>query len=162
MLPFSLLGDGGGRAEIADALPHDLIAELSRLRWLFVIARGSSFQFRGADASLERVRSALRVRYCLSGTVEIKDRDFVATVELVDTRDEGVVWSERFAAELGAVHELRHQIVQSITGALELQIPLNEARRARLSSPEDLVRAEIPSLRGFPQIVCNRYRYLLC
>jgi TolB-like protein len=138
VLPFALLGDAGPYAAIADALPHDLIAELSRLRWLFVIARGSSFRFRGPDASLERVRAALHVRYCLSGTVEVHGGGLITTVELADTRDGGVVWSERFQAELGEVHEVRHRIAQGITGALELQIPLHEARRARLKSPENL------------------------
>jgi TolB-like protein len=138
VLPFALLGAAGPYAAIADALPHDLIAELSRLRWLFVIARGSSFRFRGADASLDRVRAALHVRYCLSGAVEVQGRALVATVELADTHDAGVVWSERFQAELGEVHEVRHRIAQGITGALELQIPLNEARRARLRAPENL------------------------
>ena len=63
VLPFALVGVAGAYGSIADALPHDLIVELSRLRWLFVIARGSSFQFRGSDAAIERVRTALSVRY---------------------------------------------------------------------------------------------------
>ena len=82
VLPFALLGDAGPYAAIADALPHDLIAELSRLRWLFVIARGSSFQLRGADAELDRVRAALNVRYCLTGVVEMHGDRMVVTVEL--------------------------------------------------------------------------------
>jgi len=138
VLPFALLGDGGPYAAIADALPHDLIAELSRLRWLFVIARGSSFQLRGADATLAQVRDTLHVRYCLSGAVEIHGGVLVATAELADTGDGRVVWSERFQAELGAVHDVRHRIAQAITGALELQIPLHEVRRARLRAPESL------------------------
>jgi TolB-like protein len=138
VLPFALLGDGGAYAGIADALPHDLIAELSRLRWLFVIARGSSFRFRGEDAQLDRVRAALGVRYCLSGGVEIQGAAMVVTVELSDTQEEGVVWSERFHGEVGAVHGIRQKIVQEVTSGLELQIPLHEARRARLSSPENL------------------------
>src|SRR4051812_26874836 len=52
ILPFRLLGAPGPHAAIADAIPHDLIASLSRLRWLFVIARGSSFRFRGVDCDL--------------------------------------------------------------------------------------------------------------
>ncbi|MES2896586.1 MAG: winged helix-turn-helix domain-containing protein [Pseudomonadota bacterium] len=138
VLPFNVLGDLGPAAAIAEALPHDLITELSRLRWLFVIARGSSFRFRGAEADTERVRAALNVRYCLSGSVETDARSMTLTVELCDTQDGGVVWSERFRGALGAVHEVREQIVQAVIGALELQIPLNEARLARLKSPENL------------------------
>ena len=138
VLPFRLVGVAGLHFAIADALPHDLITELSRLHWLFVIARGSSFRFRGAEAEIDRVRTALNVRYCLSGVVEIRDSAMTVSVELCDTQDRGVVWSERFRAQAGAVHEIREEIVRAVINALELQIPLNEARRARLKSPEHL------------------------
>jgi TolB-like protein len=138
VLPFSALGAAGPDAWIAEALPQDLITALSRLRWLFVIARGSSFRFRGPDASLEAVRAALGVRYCLSGAVAFDRQAMTVGVELCETRDGGVVWSERFEGGVGAVHEIREQVTQAVIGALELQIPLNEARRARLSAPESL------------------------
>ncbi|MEJ0096507.1 MAG: winged helix-turn-helix domain-containing protein [Methylocella sp.] len=138
VLPFRLVGAAGHQFAIADALPHDLITELSRLRWLFVIARGTSFRFRGAEAEIDRVRTALNVRYCLSGVVEILDSAMAVSVELCDTQDRGVVWSERFRAQVGAVHEIREEIVRAVINSLELQIPLNEARRARLKSPEHL------------------------
>ncbi|MDP3853294.1 winged helix-turn-helix domain-containing protein [Phenylobacterium sp.] len=138
VLPFDVIGAAAEASAIADALPHDLIAELSRLRWLFVIARGSSFRFRGADADIGKVRAALKVRYCLSGSVEADARSMTLTVELCDTQDGGVVWSERFRCAREAVHDIREQIVQAVIGALELQIPMNEARLARLKSPENL------------------------
>lgn len=138
VLPFATIGDSAAAAGVAEALPHDLIAELSRLRWLFVIARGSSFRFRGAEADVAQVRAALGVSYCLTGTVEMDARAMALTVELCDTRDGGVVWSERFRSAVEAVHEIRERIVQAVIGALELQIPLNEARHARLKSPESL------------------------
>ncbi len=136
VLPFRLMG--GQPSAIADALPQDLITELSRLRWLFVIARASTFRFRSDDWDVDRVRSALNVRYCLTGTVELLDGAMVVSVELCDTDDRGIVWSERFRVKLGAVHEIREEIVRAVINALELQIPLNEARRARLKPPSDL------------------------
>jgi TolB-like protein len=137
VLPFHLVGIAGPHAPVAEALPHDLIVELSRLRWLFVIARGSSFQFRGSGAAIERVRTALNVRYCLSGVVEIALDRMTVTVELCDTDDKGIVWSECYETGVGAVHEVRAQIARAVVNALELQIPANEARRA-LKSPENL------------------------
>ena len=137
VLPFTLVGVAGPYGSIADALPHDLIVELSRLRWLFVIARGSSFQFRGADAVVDRVRDALNVRYCLSGVVEIELDRMTVTVELCDTDNNGIVWSESYETGVGAVHEVRAEIARAVVNALELQIPANEARRA-LKSPENL------------------------
>lgn len=138
VLPFRLVGIAEPGFPIADALPHDLITELSRLHWLFVIARGSSFRFRGAAADLERVRSALNVRYCLTGVVEILGNAMSVSVELSDTHDKGVVWSERFRTDVGAVHEIRDEIVRAVTSAVEVRIPMNEARRAQLISPANL------------------------
>lgn len=138
VLPFDALGGAEASQALAEALPHDLIAELSRLRWLFVIARGSSFRFRGPNIDLERVRDSLGVGYCLTGSVELGESAFTLTVELSDTRTGGVIWSERFRERPGAVHEVRERIVQAVIAALELQIPLLEARRARLKSPDSL------------------------
>lgn len=138
VLPFKLVGTADPETAIADALPQDLITELSRLHWLLVIARASSFRFRGADAAIDRVRAALHVRYCLSGTVELRGGAMTVSVELCDTHDQGIVWSDRFAGAIGAVHEIREEIVRAVINALEIQIPLHEARRARLASPDHL------------------------
>ncbi|MGB7738552.1 MAG: winged helix-turn-helix domain-containing protein, partial [Steroidobacteraceae bacterium] len=83
VLPFRLVGDAGPYAAIADALPHELITELSRLRWLFVTARGSSFRLRAEDADMREIGRVLGVRYCLSGTVDVAGTNLVVTVELV-------------------------------------------------------------------------------
>lgn len=138
VLPFRLVGSPSPQAAIAEALPQDLTTELSRLRWLFVIARASAFHFRSENLELDRVRQALNVRYCLSGTVEIFSNEMAVSVELSDTQDRGVVWSDRYRVTIGAVHEVREEIVRAVINALELQIPLNEARRARLKAPERL------------------------
>ena len=138
VLPFLTLGSGGPAALVAEALPHDLIAALSRLRWLFVIARGSSFRFRGSGVTAPEVGAALGVRYCLTGTVGFDAERMRITVELADAQTNEVLWADAFADRPGAVHEIRERIVTAVVGALELQIPLAEARRARLRSPEHL------------------------
>src|SRR5581483_8838121 len=71
VLPFRLIGDGGRYAALAVALPAELITELSRLRWLFVTARGSSFRLRASDAEICDIGRLLRVRYCLWGVIEL-------------------------------------------------------------------------------------------
>ena len=131
IMPFGLLGIAGSYATIADALPHELIAELSRLRWLFVIARGSSFRFRGQAVDATQVGRALGVRYCLSGEVEFSADRLTITVELADTRDGAVVWGDRYSGPVDAVHEIRSQIISSIVSALEIQIPAHEAQQSR-------------------------------
>ncbi|MEZ5998893.1 MAG: winged helix-turn-helix domain-containing protein [Hyphomonas sp.] len=138
VLPFRLIGVAGAYAPLADALPHDLITSLSRLRWLFVIARGSSFRFRASDPDLSQVRAALGVDYCLSGSVEIVGSRMAVSVELADTRTGGVIWSERYAGEVGNVHDVREQIVSHIVSELDVHIPLHEASQARLVPTEHL------------------------
>ena len=138
VLPFRNIGVVGAYAAIADALPHDLITELARLRWLFVTARGSSFRLRGSDTDMREIGRLLGVRYCLSGTVEIAGASLAVTVELSDTRDCGVVWAERFAGAVDDVHQIREDIRSQILAALEIQIPLHEATLARLTVTENL------------------------
>lgn len=138
VLPFELLGDAGPYAAIADALPHELIAELARLRWLFVTARGSSFRFRPPLADRREAGRLLGVRYVLSGTVEIAGGRSTITVELADVRDGGVIWADRFEGAVEDVHQVRADIRARILTELEIRIPLHEAARARLSVPENL------------------------
>lgn len=139
VLPFAVMGSASAEASaLADALPYDLISQLSRLRWLFVIARGSCSRFRGERAKPAKVRAALGVRYVLTGAIEVAGGRLAVTAELVDARDDGVVWSDRFAERLDAVHEIRERIAAAVLTALELHIPAHEARRARLTSPENL------------------------
>ena len=137
VLPFRLLGMSEAYGAMADALPHELIADLARLRWLFVTARESSFRLRGGEAAAE-IGRLLGVRYYLSGTVEMTGRRLLVTVELADTRDGGIVWAERFSGAVGDVHQVREDIRAQILAALEIRIPLHEAARARLSVSENL------------------------
>jgi len=138
VLPFRLVGDAGPWSAVAEALPDELIVDLARLRWLFVTARGSSFRLRDPDADLGEIGRLLGVRYCLTGSVEVRGRQLAVTAELVDTRDSGVVWAERFASALDDVHRVRDEIRGSILVALEVRIPLHEALLARLTVTENL------------------------
>lgn len=137
VLPFQLIGLAGPYAAIADALPHDLIVEISRLRWLTVIARGSAFQFRSSEATPEAVRAALGVRYCLTGMVEVAGDRVTVTVELCDAEAGAVVWCEVYREPIGAVHEIRARIAAAAVAALDLQITAAEGRRA-LAAPATL------------------------
>lgn len=138
VLPFRTIGDAGVYASIAEGLPHELIAELSRLRWLFVVARASSFRIRGGEIDSRQVRDRLGVRYYLSGVVEFTGRKLAVTTELVDTRGGDVVWAERYEGRLDDVHAMRAEIRGSLLAQLEIQIPMHEAAAARLTVPENL------------------------
>ncbi len=138
VLPFRLVGVAGPYAAIAEGLPDELIAELSRLHWLFVTARGSSFRLRAPFADMGEIARLLGVRYCLAGTVEIAGTSLAVTVDLVDARDGGVVWADRFAGSVDDVHRIREEIRSRTLAELEIRIPLHEAALARLTGTENL------------------------
>ncbi|MGH8137837.1 MAG: winged helix-turn-helix domain-containing tetratricopeptide repeat protein [Steroidobacteraceae bacterium] len=138
VLPFRLIGDGGRYAALAVALPDELITELSRLRWLFITARASSFRLRASDTEFCEIGALLRVRYCLWGTVEVSDRHVVVAVELVDTLDGGIVWANRFSGRIDDVHSMREDIRCRVLMALEIEIPIHEATLARRGAAENL------------------------
>ena len=138
ILPFRPLAMPPGLAILADAIPHEIIQALSRLRWLAVIARGSSFRFRQSDADLDLVATALGVRYLLSGSIEIRGSGLAVTLELADSSSSQVIWGDRLAAPLDGIDDLRTRIVAHLISALEVYIPLNEAQTAKLCGAEML------------------------
>jgi TolB-like protein len=138
VLPFALTGAATEDEWLADALPQEIIGELSRLRWLFVIARGSSFRFRGADVDIAEVGRALRVGYCLSGRIAVDGPRYRITVELSATRDCGVVWDASFTGRQEDIREVHGQIAGAIANALDLRIPMNEALSSKADPPESL------------------------
>lgn len=138
VLPFQRIGDPDQHTAIADGLPHDLITELSRLRWLFVTARGSSFRLSASEVDPAEAGRLLGVRYCLTGTVEVAGERLGVTVELTDTRSGEVVWAERFSGRVDEVHTVRAEITARTLVALELRIPIHEANAAGLAVSESL------------------------
>ncbi|MEM0908727.1 MAG: winged helix-turn-helix domain-containing protein [Pseudomonadota bacterium] len=138
VLPFSEIGHDATTHALSRALPHDLITGLSRLRWLFVIARASSFKFKPDECDPFQAARALNARYLLDGSVEVFAGRLTVMAELVDTERGGVVWADQFAGSVDDVHALRQEIGLAIIAALELRIPQQEADRAAVKSTEDL------------------------
>lgn len=138
VLPFQAFSPDPALAILADAVPAEIISALSRLHWLRVLARESSFRFRSASVAPVSLRAVLGAGYALSGIVEAADPNLALGVELSDTASGAILWSDRVAGRLDDIHALRHQIVEAVIAALDLQIPLNEAARARLLTTEDL------------------------
>jgi len=138
VLPFRSTGTSENWSAIADGLPHDLITELARLRWLFVVARGSSFRLRHEEPDAREVGRLLGVRYCLMGAVEVAGNQLLVTTELIDTGGGDVIWGERYTGDVQDMHAMRDEIRASILASLEIQIPIHEAGRARLASPDNL------------------------
>ncbi|MFK8053851.1 MAG: winged helix-turn-helix domain-containing tetratricopeptide repeat protein [Woeseiaceae bacterium] len=138
VLPFKNLAEAGDYRSLAEGLPHELITELARLRWLMVIARGSSFRLRDPDLDVRDIGSLLGVRYCLSGAVEVNGLKIAVTTELADTRTGEIVWNERYTGFVDDIHAVRAEIRSKILTSLEVRIPMHEASAARLVSTENL------------------------
>lgn len=127
VIPFNLIGTDDTHQAIADALPTELISTLSRLRWIKVIARGSTFRFTATGFDCDDIRARLGASYVLSGSVELTGRRLSIMADLTDTRNHNVVWSDLYAGAIDDVFELRQRIARDVTTAVELRLPLNEA-----------------------------------
>ncbi|MBW4656695.1 MAG: winged helix-turn-helix domain-containing protein [Kaiparowitsia implicata GSE-PSE-MK54-09C] len=138
VLPFQQLGMPPGLAILGDAIPHEIIEALSRLRWLAVIARGSTFRLREVATDLDLVSNALAARYILSGVIECPGPNIAVTLELTDSSSREIIWADRLAAPVDGVGDLRSRIVAHLVSALESHIPYNEARIAQMSDPAGL------------------------
>lgn len=138
VLPFSRVALPENLATVADAIPAEIISSLSRLRWLRVIARESTFRFRHDDVELSTLHSLLGAGFCLSGRVERLGARLGVSVDLADTRSGSVIWSEHIERPLDEVHEIRTMIVASVISALDLRIPQAEAELARTRPVEQL------------------------
>lgn len=128
----------GEGVQIGDGLADEIIGSLSRLRWLRVIARESSFRFRKDGVDMDGIRRVLGAGYALTGRVEVFGARLAVSVTLIETGIGAVVWADRFTPHLDDIHGARQDIVDAVVGALDLQIPQAEAMAARAKPTEAL------------------------
>src|SRR5437879_534023 len=115
----------------ADGMVEEIITALSRIRWLFVIARNSSFTYKGQAADVKRVGRELGVRYVLEGSVrQAGDRVRVAT-QLVEAESDAHLWADRFDGSLGDVFGLQDKVAYSVAGVVEPALQAAETARSR-------------------------------
>lgn len=138
VLPFHNPAAHDASGIVCEALAHELIQALSRLRWLRVIARGTAFQFRHAHVDVRKLGEQLQLRYVLCGSIEPIGNLYAVTVELNDCHSEDVVWAERFEVGAEQLHDMRQSILGSVIAALEMYIPLHEAALAALQTSDNL------------------------
>lgn len=138
VLPFTPLRVPQDLHFLCEAIPHEIIEALSRLRWLAVLARGSTFRFHGPQADLDGVAAALSARYVLSGFIESQHHSIAVMLELTDTTSGQLQWADRLVAPIHEIDDLRARIVVDLVSALEIHIPFNEANIAAQNGPEGL------------------------
>jgi TolB-like protein/Tfp pilus assembly protein PilF len=118
VLPFSNLSGDPGQEYFSDGITGDIIAELSRFRSLFVVARHSSFAYKGKSSEIKRVGRELGVRYVTEGSVRKLDNRVRVTVQLLDAASGYNLWTERYDRDLEDIFSLQDDIVQAIVAAL--------------------------------------------
>ena len=138
VLPLTNVSGDAEQDYFADGLTEDLIAALSRIRQFFVIARNSSFAYKGKSPDIRTVASELGVRYVIEGSVRRSSRRIRLTAELLDGTSGAHLWAERYDRELADVFDLQDELSQTIVGAIEPELNRAEQQRARLKRPNKL------------------------
>ncbi len=119
-MPFQNLSGDPEQDYFADGVVEDIIGALSRIRWLFVIARNSSFTYKGRAVDVMDVGQELGVRYVLEGSVRKSGNKVRITGQLIDATTGTHIWAERFEGTLHDIFELQDQIAESVVGVLPL------------------------------------------
>ncbi|WP_334392159.1 adenylate/guanylate cyclase domain-containing protein [Bradyrhizobium sp. AZCC 2262] len=138
VLPFTNLSSDPEQEYFADGMVDDIITALSHFRALFVIARNSSFAYKGRAVDVKQVGRELGVRYVLEGSVRKAANRVRITGQLVDTATGAHLWAERFDGGLSDVFDLQDQVTESVVGAIAPALEKAEIERARRKPTESL------------------------
>ena len=138
ILPFTNLSSDPEQDYFADGMVEDIITALSRFKALFVIARNSSFTYKGRAVDVKQVGRELGVRYVLEGSVRKAANRVRITGQLVDTATGAHLWADRFDGGLGDIFDLQDQVTESVVGAIAPAVEKAEIERAKRKPTESL------------------------
>ena len=138
VLPFANMSGDQEQEYFADGISEDLITGLSKLRWFFVIARNSSFTYKGAAVDVKRVARELGVRYVLEGSVRKGGNRVRITAQLIDAATNNHIWADRYDGDLTDIFELQDEITKKVVAAIEPKLLEAEGIRSQNRSPEDV------------------------
>jgi TolB-like protein/class 3 adenylate cyclase len=147
VLPFTNMSGDSEQDYFADGMAEDIITALSHFKALFVIARNSSFTYKGRAVDVKQVGRELGVRYVLEGSVRQAANRVRITGQLVDTATGVHLWAERFDGGLGDTFDLQDQVTESVVGAIAPAVERAEIERAK-RKPTDSLDAYALYLRG--------------
>ncbi len=136
ILPFENLSRDPDQRYFVDGIVEDVITELSKYSWLLVIARNTSFTFKGKSA--EEVGRKLRVRYVMEGSIRRTGDRVRITAQLVDAQSGADIWAEHFDRDLADVFAVQDEITQNVAGAIQPRLISAEAERARTKRRENM------------------------
>ncbi|MBL0408011.1 hypothetical protein JKG68_29365 [Microvirga aerilata] len=138
VLPFSNMSGDPEREFLADGMTEDLITGLSRLRWLLVISRTSTFVYKGKGIDVRQVARDLNVRYILEGSVRTSGKHIRITGQLIDAESGKHIWAERYDRLLEDVFAVQDEITENVVAAIEPHLYAEEGYRAQSKPPESV------------------------
>lgn len=147
VLPFQNMSGDPEQEYFADGMVDDIITALSHIRWLFVIARSSSFTYKGRAVDVKQVGRELGARYVLEGGVRKAGNRVRITAQLIDAGIGAHLWADRFEAALEDIFELQDRVTASVVGAIAPKLEQAEIERVR-SKPTESLDAYDNYLRG--------------
>ena len=143
VLPFQNMSGDPDQEYFADGMVEEIITALSRIRWLFVIARNSSFSYKGQSPDVKRVGRELGVRYVLEGSVRKAGGRVRITAQLIETTTGAHLWADRFDGSLEDVFELQDQVANSVAGVIEPTLQTAEIRRSTERPTKDVTAYDL-------------------
>ena len=138
VLPFDNMSGDAEQEYFSDGISEDLIAALSKLRWFFVIARNSSFSYKGKPVHLKHIADDLGVGYVVEGSVRKAGERVRITAQLNDVTTGSHIWAQRYDRNLADVFAVQDEIIEAIVAAIEPQLYVAENVRARRKPPQSL------------------------
>src|SRR5271167_3362197 len=130
VLPFANMSGDPEQEYFADGMVEEITTAISRLPWLFVIARNSSFTYKGRLVDVKQVARELGVRYVLEGSVRKAGNRVRITGQLIDTATGAHIWADRFDGALDDIFDLQDRVASSVVGAIAPRLRLSEIERA--------------------------------
>jgi TolB-like protein/class 3 adenylate cyclase len=151
VLPFQNMSGDPEQDYFADGMVEDIVTGLSRIKWLFVIARNSSFTYKGKAVDVRQVGRELGVRYVLEGGVRKSGARLRVTAQLVEAETGAHLWADKFDGALEDVFDLQDQITDRVVGIVEPNVQKSEVERSRRKRPESLDAHDL-YLRALPYV----------
>src|ERR1051325_6473816 len=143
VMPFQNMSGDPEQDYFADGMVEEIITTLSRIRWLFVIARNSTFTYKGQAIDVKRVGRELGVRYVLEGSVRKVGNRVRITGQLIDAETAAHLWADRFDGLIENVFELQDKIAISVAGVIEPALQAAEMRRSAARPTTDLTAYDL-------------------
>jgi TolB-like protein len=154
VLPFQNMSGDPDQEYFADGMVEEIITALSRIRWLFVIARNSSFAYKGRAVDVKQVGRELGVRYVLEGSVRRTGDRVRITAQLIDAQAGTHLWAEHFDGTLEDLFDLQDQVATSVAGVIEPTLQAAEVHRATGRPTADLTAYDL-YLRAYAMAVSS-------